>query len=63
MVQLAGVPSGVLLDPCCGSGTILREALEVGWEAVGSDLDPSASRLHAGTFPRSGCASATLGIS
>jgi putative RNA methylase family UPF0020 len=26
MVRLAGDPSGVLLDPCCGSGTILGEA-------------------------------------
>jgi SAM-dependent methyltransferase len=51
MVQLAGVPSGVLLDPCCGSGTILREALEVGWEAVGSDLDPSAVKVARRNVP------------
>lgn len=51
MVQLAGVPSGVLLDPCCGSGTILREALEVGWEAVGGDLDPSAVKVARRNVP------------
>ena len=42
MVTLAGEPSGVLLDPCCGSGTILREAATAGWSPQGSDLDPEA---------------------
>jgi tRNA G10 N-methylase Trm11 len=42
MIRLAGEPPGHLLDPCCGSGTILEEALSVGWEATGSDLDPNA---------------------
>jgi 23S rRNA G2445 N2-methylase RlmL len=32
----------ILLDPCCGSGTILREAATLGWEPVGGDLDPTA---------------------
>jgi 23S rRNA G2445 N2-methylase RlmL len=41
---LAGEPSGVALDPCCGSGTILREALAAGWEARGLDIDPDAVR-------------------
>jgi tRNA G10 N-methylase Trm11 len=44
MVLLAAEPSGVLLDPCCGSGTILREALAVGWRARGLDIDPEAVR-------------------
>jgi 23S rRNA G2445 N2-methylase RlmL len=44
MVLLAGEPSGVALDPCCGSGTILREALAAGWEARGLDIDPDAVR-------------------
>jgi tRNA G10 N-methylase Trm11 len=43
MVRLAGAPNGVvLLDPCCGSGTILAEALAAGWRAQGGDLDPAA---------------------
>ncbi|MGH8899100.1 MAG: TRM11 family SAM-dependent methyltransferase [Egibacteraceae bacterium] len=45
MVRLAGEPHGRLLDPCCGSGTILNEALGVGWTALGSDLDPDAVEI------------------
>jgi 23S rRNA G2445 N2-methylase RlmL len=44
MVRLAGGPGGVLLDPCCGSGTILVEAARAGWYAHGADLDPDAAR-------------------
>jgi hypothetical protein len=43
MVALAGRPDRGLLDPCCGSGTILKEALRVGWTDVhGVDIDPTA---------------------
>lgn len=42
MVRLAGQPNGRLLDPCCGSGTIVGEALDRGWQALGSDIDPEA---------------------
>lgn len=42
MVDLAGQPSGILLDPCCGSGTILVEATAGGWRVAGSDIDPGA---------------------
>jgi SAM-dependent methyltransferase len=43
MVELAGLPHGrILLDPCCGTGTILTEAAAVGWTAEGSDIDPVA---------------------
>ena len=45
MVRLAGKPAGLLLDPCCGSGTILAEATEVGWGAAGTDIDPDAVRI------------------
>ena len=34
----------MLLDPCCGSGTILGEALAAGWRARGLDIDPEAVR-------------------
>jgi len=42
MVRLAGEPRGVLLDPCCGSGTVLGEALTAGWKVKGLDIDPDA---------------------
>jgi SAM-dependent methyltransferase len=46
MVHLAGVPDGALLDPCCGSGTILSEAAAHGWETIrGLDIDPEAVRI------------------
>jgi tRNA G10 N-methylase Trm11 len=50
MVQLAGDPTAaspaspgrILLDPCCGAGTILAEAAAAGWTAEGSDIDAAA---------------------
>jgi 23S rRNA G2445 N2-methylase RlmL len=43
MVALAGEPGGVLVDPCCGSGTILAEAIAAGWRDVrGVDIDSEA---------------------
>ena len=42
MVRLAGAVPGRLLDPCCGSGTIVQEALAAGWDARGSDVDQEA---------------------
>jgi SAM-dependent methyltransferase len=34
-----------VLDPFCGSGTVLVEAMLAGWRSLGSDLDPLALRL------------------
>lgn len=42
MVRLAGKPDGVLLDPCCGSGAVLADAVGRGWDAHGVDVDPGA---------------------
>jgi SAM-dependent methyltransferase len=43
MIHLAGDPGTAILDPCCGSGTILSEAFEAGWEHVyGADIDSAA---------------------
>ena len=42
MVALAGRPRGVLLDPFCGTGTILAEAVAAGWSAEGLDIDADA---------------------
>jgi 23S rRNA G2445 N2-methylase RlmL len=58
MVQLAGAPHGTLLDPCCGSGTILGEALAAGWAAEGTDIDPGAVDAAARNAP---AASVNLG--
>jgi 23S rRNA G2445 N2-methylase RlmL len=52
MVRLAGDPDGRLLDPCCGSGTILGEATAAGWDEVtGGDIDPAAVGIAAGNAP------------
>ncbi len=39
MVNLVARPGEVILDPCCGSGTILCEARAVGVRAVGGDIN------------------------
>lgn len=51
MVNLAGQPEGLLLDPCCGSGTILAEAVRSGWETMGIDLDQDAVRIARANVP------------
>jgi SAM-dependent methyltransferase len=46
MVRLAGGPpedAPALLDPCCGSGTLLREGVALGWQPIGSDVDEEAA--------------------
>jgi tRNA (guanine10-N2)-dimethyltransferase len=44
MINLAKIPqSAPLLDPFCGSGTILQEALLMGYKnVIGSDISPKA---------------------
>jgi len=51
MVRLAGAPPGRLLDPCCGTGTIVAEALAAGWEASGSDIEPRAVAMARANVP------------
>ncbi len=57
MVDLAGPPgatgtaSGTLIDPCCGAGTVLAEALAAGWTAEGSDIDDAAIAATARAAP------------
>ncbi len=51
MVHLAGEPSGLLLDPCCGSGVILAQALASGWTADGTDTDASSLSAAARLAP------------
>ena len=38
-------PGSVVLDPFCGSGTVLVEAMREGWRSLGSDLSPLAVAL------------------
>ncbi len=38
MVNLSGLEKGLLLDPFCGTGVILQEALLLGLDVYGSDL-------------------------
>jgi tRNA G10 N-methylase Trm11 len=55
MIGLAGVPRDVLLDPCCGAGTILSQALAAGWADVqGSDIDPAAVEIARRNAPLAG---------
>ncbi|MGR0189036.1 hypothetical protein [Azospirillum aestuarii] len=43
LVSLGSIPAGSrVLDPMSGSGTVIRQALEMGHSAVGVDLDPLA---------------------
>jgi hypothetical protein len=53
LVQALMPPGATLLDPFCGSGTVLVEALLHGRDAVGADLNPLAVELSiAKTRPR-----------
>jgi 23S rRNA G2445 N2-methylase RlmL len=43
LLRLAGAPPATaVLDPCCGAGTILVEAAQLGLHAQGGDSDPAA---------------------
>jgi 23S rRNA G2445 N2-methylase RlmL len=50
MVRLAG-KGGQLLDPCCGSGTILLEATNVGWDVFGMDIDSRSVKIARSNVP------------
>lgn len=52
LVEDLVVPEGTVLDPFCGSGTVLVEAMLAGRAAIGTDLNPLAVLLaRAKTFP------------
>ncbi|OJI06897.1 hypothetical protein BK004_02035 [bacterium CG10_46_32] len=45
MINLSGVPKeSLILDPFCGVGTVLQEALLLGHRAIGTDIDEGAIR-------------------
>lgn len=56
--------AGTLIDPCCGTGSILLEAAALGLTAYGADRNPKMARiaqrnlLHFGYPPRVVCADA-----
>ncbi len=45
LVESFSKPAGRVLDPFCGSGTVLVEAMVLGRDAVGVDLNPLAVEL------------------
>ena len=47
----AGQPGSTLLDPCCGPGPVLAEALAAGWAAEGTDTDAAAIEAAARNAP------------
>ena len=45
MVNLVAAPGDSIIDPCCGSGTILIEAASMGIEALGCDVNPKLATV------------------
>ncbi len=64
LVNLVVPPARTLIDPCCGTGSILLEAAALGLTAYGADRNPKMARmaqrnlLHFGYPPRVVCADA-----
>jgi DNA modification methylase len=42
LIKACCPPNGVVLDPCCGSGTTLVAAASTGRRAIGFDINPEA---------------------
>jgi SAM-dependent methyltransferase len=51
MLRLAGPGRGIVLDPFCGSGTIVREARDAGRRAIGADLARDAIAAARANLP------------
>jgi tRNA G10 N-methylase Trm11 len=45
LVNLVSPPAAVILDPFCGTGSILLEANAIGVQAYGVDLNPKMTRM------------------
>ena len=50
MVNLVAAPGDRIIDPCCGSGTILIEAASIGIKAVGCDINPKLVHVSIGNL-------------
>ncbi len=50
MVNLVAAPGDTLIDPCCGVGTVLVEAADMGVHAIGCDLNPRVVEQAAGNL-------------
>lgn len=45
LVDRCAPATGVVIDPFCGSGTVVVEAMRAGRQAIGADLNPLALRI------------------
>ena len=45
LVRACCPPGGMVLDPCCGSGTMLVAAVNAGRNALGLDISPAAVKI------------------
>lgn len=43
LIEIASEPGDTVLDPFCGSGTVVREAMVLGRNAIGLDVNPLAT--------------------
>ena len=66
LVNLVVPPAGTLIDPCCGTGSVLLEAAALGLAVYGADRNPKMTHmaqrnlLHFGYPPRVVCADARV---
>src|SRR5215470_16404006 len=51
LAELSTGMRGPVLDPCCGAGTIVREALDTGLGGVGADVAADAIRAARSNLP------------
>lgn len=49
VAQLVGTDRGLVVDPFCGSGVLLREAALLGHDVIGADVNPVAVNLSSVT--------------
>lgn len=49
-LEIGCPPNGIVLDPFLGSGTTARVAIEMGYSAIGMDLNPEFCLYSASTL-------------
>jgi len=54
LIKACCPPGGLVLDPCCGSGTTLVAALNTGRRAIGCDVNPQAVGIARGRLDAAG---------